>query len=755
MGRVNFPSHTATLVVKGSFKLVPGGICEPTEEPAGLEGDVMSQAQVPECLYDADLAYFKPRADVLATGYAYQPGGKAAASCTATFGVGKWSKSIACIGNRTWEKGLIRSSMSDAEEFTRVALTWANAFGGPKIANNPAGKGHKDSLLPNLEDPDNLIGGAGDKPKPMCFGPVHRSWRPRTKKMGSYDKKWLKERWPAFPKDFDWTHFNAAPEDQQLEGFLRGDEEIVLKNMHREHEELKSKLPGIRVRVLLREGEDPAGAPQAGSAREVPMNLDTLFVDAENELVHLTWRGIANVSDADWEECRDILIVSDRLGAERSKEELLPLFDEEGEDEEAEEGEEIETPEQRQARADALLKEIDAAEAQAAQYESQVKSQVKQGLPDEARDLDRLTSQAVNTDPNAVVKAFEAAGGAFAAEQLGLPAGMKATDFNPMLDPDVQELVNLKRSAKPPLPGETNKVVSLMKSGEAGGGDFSESELEGQDLSNADLADSYLNGANLEGANLSGAKLMYVSLVDANLKNADLTGADLTDADLTDTDLTGAKLTGATLTDAIFANAKLEDATLDKAVATATSFIEVEAKGATFAGADLTESVFTNSNLEEADFREAKLTNADFSAVKAAGAKFDKANMKNFRGGDEGDFSKCSFMAADAPASVWDRSLLVEADFHQANLAEAQFPFADLTGARLLDANLAGCLMHKTILKNAKSGNANFFKALLEQADFTGASLVGSNFYEADFFEAVTDDADFTGANLKMTKLAK
>ena len=87
MGWVNFPSHTATLVVKAGFRIVPGGVCEPLDEQS-LEGDVMSKAQEPECLYDADMAQFKPKADLLLTGTCHTPGGKALTATTATFRVG-------------------------------------------------------------------------------------------------------------------------------------------------------------------------------------------------------------------------------------------------------------------------------------------------------------------------------------------------------------------------------------------------------------------------------------------------------------------------------------------------------------------------------------------------------------------------------------------------------------------------------------------------------------------------------------------
>src|SRR5690606_25859069 len=139
MGRVNFPAHTATLVVKATFKLAPGGTAQPVEEQPALEGDVPSAAERPECLYAADLAQFKPKADLLLRAACHTPAQKGTTACTVRFRVGDWQKELAVIGNRRWEKSLVFSKMSEPELFTRVELTWGNAFGGEKFALNPAG----------------------------------------------------------------------------------------------------------------------------------------------------------------------------------------------------------------------------------------------------------------------------------------------------------------------------------------------------------------------------------------------------------------------------------------------------------------------------------------------------------------------------------------------------------------------------------------------------------------------------------------
>lgn len=742
MGRVNFPAHTATLTVKAGFRIVPGGTVEPLDKQPDLEGDVPSAAERPECLYAADLAQFKPRADLLLRAVCHTPGQKGLTACNVRFRVGDWKKELAVIGNRRWEKGLVFSKMSEPELFTRVDLTWGNAFGGEKFALNPAGKGRKDGLLPNVEYPDELIKSPGNQPTPAGFGPIDRTWKQRSSKLGTCDKKWLKERWPAFPKDFDWTHFNAAPEDQQLEGFLRGDEEIELLNMHPQHDQLTTRLPSLRVRVLLREGEPAA-------VREVPMNLDTLYVDAEKLELILTWRGIANVSDSDWEECREILIAQEPLGENRELEQLLPLFEEPGEEAEVEEAEEPEVP--REQKIKIVEDQIKRAEQLALEQERAVFAQVQKQLgADEAK---KLIGGA-----KAEVSSLEALVNKYMSGQVAKDA-VKGSDFSPAAldprkDPELAKAIKALDKPVPKPPADKTGLSAMLKSGEAGGGDFSGADASGEDLSGADLRDTYFNGANLAGAKLAGAKLNGASLMDANLEGADLTEADLSEADLTGANLAGAKLTGAILNEAVLINAQAPNASFDGAQGASVLMLGLKAAGASFKGAELAESVFSNATVEQADFSGAQLKDAAFDGVLGAGANFEGAQLAGFRGGEASDFTGANFQKAQAEGCVFERSTLIEADFRGANLKAAQFMFSDLTGAKLYGADLAGSMLRKAKLAKAEAGNANFFQAQLEAADLSNASLVASNFYEAEFLDAKTEGADFAGANLKMTKLA-
>jgi hypothetical protein len=295
----------SSCIVKGVFELANCCTAATVEDPLHLvSGDVwIGDPPRSSSHYESDFVPVKPRADMLCVGKAYSPAGRSVHECLVSFGVGKWSKTIRVVGNRVWQtrfKNLLVAS-SDPEPFVSMPVSFEYAFGGADphltkepqtFAANPIGKGYCKSgegidglPLPNLEDPAYPIKSWKDQPRPMGFGPVGRTWQPRLRKAGTYDEKWIKERAPLLPLDFDEGFYNCAPEDQQLSGYLRGDEEVRVTNMHLKHPNLVSRLPGIRVRCLFQRDL------QNGLIEELKMNLDTLWIDMEQLQMVLVWRG--------------------------------------------------------------------------------------------------------------------------------------------------------------------------------------------------------------------------------------------------------------------------------------------------------------------------------------------------------------------------------------------------------------------------------------------------------------------------------
>ena len=53
--------------------------------------------------------------------------------------------------------------------------------------------------------------GSDGQVPPMAFGPIGRAWQPRPNYAGTYDQKWLDERFPFLPDDFDERYYQRRP----------------------------------------------------------------------------------------------------------------------------------------------------------------------------------------------------------------------------------------------------------------------------------------------------------------------------------------------------------------------------------------------------------------------------------------------------------------------------------------------------------------------------------------------------------------
>ncbi|UCF63211.1 MAG: DUF2169 domain-containing protein [bacterium] len=328
IGRLNFPGYSLTFIVKGTFDLREGeksGLSAEQQYPTGDEFYPDDEERTGSPRYEMDFAYFKPRADLLLVGKCHAPGKDPVKACRVTFRVGSKSRSLGIFGKRSWKHDVMGlGTISEPRPFRTMELRYERSYGGNGYKKNPVGKGYERSLdtvgikgryLPNIEDPENLIESSGSHPEPMGFGPLNRMWQLRHSKMGTYKGKYQKERWPWFPEDFDWSHFNAAPAEMQLEGYLRGDEELYFENMHKKYSRYSAYLPGLRVRGFVNTLTDDKS--DKNGFVEVPLNLDTLWVDMEDEKLVLVWRGWTEVQSEEYDEIQHIFLISEILEEKR------------------------------------------------------------------------------------------------------------------------------------------------------------------------------------------------------------------------------------------------------------------------------------------------------------------------------------------------------------------------------------------------------------------------------------------------------
>ncbi len=263
----------------------------------------------------------KPRGELLLTAKAFAPGAVPAGACVVRARVGTIDKSLAIFGDRFWEV-VDRPPLP----FTEMAIAYDRAFGGDGFALNPLGKGARPTRvdgaelhpLPNIEDPRRLLRGPGDRPSPAGFGAIDMTWPQRRSKMGTYDAAWLKDHYPGYAPDIDWSVFNTAPDDQQQPSPFRGDEEFELENLHPTRPRIASRLPGVRARCFawqrLAEGE---------RLHEVAMHLDTVHLFPHLERGLLIYRGVLEVADDEADDVVRVLIAAEDLGVERPAEHYL------------------------------------------------------------------------------------------------------------------------------------------------------------------------------------------------------------------------------------------------------------------------------------------------------------------------------------------------------------------------------------------------------------------------------------------------
>jgi uncharacterized protein YjbI with pentapeptide repeats len=723
VGRIGFPKHSLTLIVKGTFDLVHNGSASISEDQFFPTGDELypdDDEGDGSHFYGSDFAYFKPRADLLLSGKCCSPGGQPIQACKVTFGVGARSKTLGVFGNRYWSQ--ITKTISDPQPFTEMELRYENSFGGEGFKKNPVGKGYgtlKDTdgttkwPLPNIEDLKHLVDSPKSQPEPAGFGPVDSLWPQRYAKMGTYKGAWLKERWPWYPTDFDWGYYNGAPADMQVEGYLKGDESLYFENLHSSISRYQSRLPGLRPRLFIQ--KQGAAKQDEPVFFEPDLKLDTLWVDMEAEKLVLVWRAVIEVLSEDYDEIEHVFMAGESMDDSRKTQEYYHnhfLKRVEQEDEVTSDGitadEEV-FSETEDVDIDEEIKKVEA--------------EIREACIEAGIDPDREIPQPTEDDKQEEARILKEMG----------------------FEPDVEE-----------IPITREMIIDRITKGEGFcGEDLSNMDLSGLDMEGVDFSDAILDGANFEKSILTKADFTNSTLQKANLLSAELKGTVLKDANLTQALLTGANLSGADIQDTIFDQASLQSALFESCNAENASFYESDLTAASFKNAQIRAADFSKSTLIDANFHGASLTEASVEDADGVRINMKKANLSGLKASGKTNFSKGCFRGVVAPYSIWEGAILDEADFSMSSMEGANFASASLKSAVFVGSDLKYARLSKADLYQARCMSMNLFEANLEKADLTLTDFRASNIYGAEFLDAVIDRTMFGNANLKMTKLSK
>jgi hypothetical protein len=320
MGRKDRPA--LTVIVKGTFTFAREHTELAAEQVPIAYGDALyDENEGGGMRYETDLVPFKPATDVVFDAAAHAPENRPADSVPVSVSVGPVQKQLRVFGKRLWNHaGILRKRryvITEAQPYLTQPIRYHDAFGGldettgEYCDHNLSGKGFyslktKANLagkpLPLIEDPRHLIKNPADRPPVAGLGFYHRSWLPRARHAGTFDKTWWADRRPRMPKDFNYRFFNGAHPDLQVKGYLAGNELVEMVNLTPEGH-MRFALPGITpvCRVLrARQKEE----------QNIAMRLDTAFIEPGRQRFCLVWRGAAPLAGLSDNGIEQVLITA-------------------------------------------------------------------------------------------------------------------------------------------------------------------------------------------------------------------------------------------------------------------------------------------------------------------------------------------------------------------------------------------------------------------------------------------------------------
>jgi hypothetical protein len=291
-----------SLAVKISFDLTDNGLQLRDEQlPLQMTDEYVGEPGRSSLVTPSDLIPYRERTDVIVTGEAMAPGGKPTDRWLAELQVGNIYKAVQITGPRQWHHRAITGWEPGNIEPTRsVPLLYEHAFGGERPIEdhekrdvwwpNPVGCGfvgrrkwNKDEVHPVpqlLVREESISGPPGRNYQTANFGPIPGDWAPRVGRIGTTDEAWRKQVAPHLPKDFDMRYFNCAPDDQQSDGYLRGNEEVAMMGLF--DTVRLFRLPDYMVTALMVDHD--------GILLPLEMDLSTVHIDTTASTVALVWR---------------------------------------------------------------------------------------------------------------------------------------------------------------------------------------------------------------------------------------------------------------------------------------------------------------------------------------------------------------------------------------------------------------------------------------------------------------------------------
>lgn len=724
-----------------------------------------------------DVGIPKHRSEFLVIGAAYTPGGAPQPTLTVRAKVGTAKKSIEVFGERLWRE----VGVTKPQPFTVMPLDWAHAYGGPKYARNPLGKGHAEVSegvwpLPNLESAHERIGSSSDQPEPAVYGPIDVSWPQRTALAGTYDQEWLESLFPGFARDMDPGFHNIAPRDQQREGPWTGTEAYRFEHMHPRRPILAGVLPCIRARVFISRSHR-AGQPRPSyiankalvrkappALDEVPLTLQTLWFFPDQERAVLIWHGVTEVAEEDGADVLHALACAEHQNqakpaahyaaalaarldpqwgalASLADDELLPEslspMPDELPDEDlqlcATQGLHQAAMHRRMTREAQKARDVVAGHGLDPDVHGpSLPPPLKP--PPKMHQIPEVLAR-IQADAKVKQAELEALSAARRAETEREVDEAKIPGFT---GKDLRDEIDAKPSGPPRFSADATLAQLVAIAMDCRQQDIIVDEIEEMIVDKKLYAEWKTAEDNLYESYRSTAHWQHPAppmapelgpptrarLQAALAGREDLSRQNFTGADLRGIDLRGADLSLALLESADLTGADLRGCKLTRAVLAHADLTDARLDGANLVGANLGKTTMTRTVLAGADLRRSVLGGARMLGADLQGANITGAQILNLR-----------LEQVDARKLIADNLDVLEVDLVSADFSGARLKEAKFIKSRLRTVGFAGAMLE----------SATFLEVDATGTDFTGADLTNARFVEG----CLLDGARFVGARLK------
>lgn len=179
---------------------------------------------------------------------------------------------------------------------------------------------------------------------------------------------------------------------------------------------------------------------------------------------------------------------------------------------------------------------------------------------------------------------------------------------------------------------------------------------------------------------------------------------------------------------------------------------------------------FNNLSFQQCDFSNATLSTVEFQAFEDC--DFTGAALTNVRFNDQ--VIRCNFASTQLtnvrfsghrynhlrrygyvkiPAGVETGVSFVKAALNDCIFGSSEYEAADYAGAKISNTNFYQCRFHEPLFARAKFENVSMVACKLTKADFTNADLTGTNLAFADLTGAIFHGANLQNVNLRGANL--